>query len=89
MSYLIIDQVTKRYQQQPVLNNISLSLRQGEFATLLGQSGCGKSTLLRTIAGLVDIDEGAIHVDGKMLQIWNRVIGKLGWSFNHMPFFLT
>lgn len=88
MSYLIIDQVTKRYQQQTVLNKISLSLRQGEFATLLGQSGCGKSTLLRSIAGLVDIDEGAIHVDGKNItnmEPRNREIGMVFQSYALFP----
>jgi putative spermidine/putrescine transport system ATP-binding protein len=88
MSYLMIDQVTKRYQQQTVLNKISLSLRQGEFATLLGQSGCGKSTLLRSIAGLVDIDEGAIHVDGKNItnmEPRNREIGMVFQSYALFP----
>ncbi|WHY67367.1 ABC transporter ATP-binding protein [Neobacillus sp. SuZ13] len=65
MSYVTIDQVTKGYHQQVVLENISLTLKKGEFATLLGQSGCGKSTLLRSIAGLEDVDSGTIFIDGK------------------------
>lgn len=65
MSYVTIDQVTKKYDNQVVLNNISLTLQKGEFATLLGQSGCGKSTLLRSIAGLEEVDTGNILVDQK------------------------
>ncbi|WP_223589098.1 ABC transporter ATP-binding protein [Neobacillus bataviensis] len=65
MSYVTIDQVTKGYHHQVVLENISLTLKKGEFATLLGQSGCGKSTLLRSIAGLEDVDSGTIFIDGK------------------------
>ncbi|MGG1674891.1 ABC transporter ATP-binding protein [Neobacillus sp. NRS-1170] len=65
MSYVTIDQVTKGYHHQVVLENISLTLKKGEFATLLGQSGCGKSTLLRSIAGLEDVDSGSIFIDGK------------------------
>lgn len=65
MSYVTIDQVTKGYHHQVVLENISLTLKKGEFATLLGQSGCGKSTLLRSIAGLEDVDLGSIFIDGK------------------------
>lgn len=65
MSYVTIDQVTKKYDNQVVLNDISINLNKGEFATLLGQSGCGKSTLLRSIAGLEDVDVGRILIDGK------------------------
>ena len=50
---ITLDQVTKRYQSHPVVNDVSLEIRQGEFLVLLGPSGSGKSTLLRAIAGLV------------------------------------
>ncbi|MDR3314463.1 MAG: ABC transporter ATP-binding protein [Oscillospiraceae bacterium] len=49
----------------PVLNNINLEVRQGEFITIVGQSGCGKSTLLKMIAGLESITEGEILRNGK------------------------
>lgn len=45
---------------EPVLNNISFRVAQGEIVTLLGQSGCGKSTLLNIIGGFLQADEGKV-----------------------------
>jgi len=60
-----LDQVTKRYQDQPVVNDVSLDVGEGEFFVLLGPSGSGKSTLLRAIAGLTGIDHGRISLHGR------------------------
>jgi len=62
---IALDQVTKRYQDQPVVNDVSLEVGEGEFFVLLGPSGSGKSTLLRAIAGLTGIDHGRISLHGK------------------------
>ncbi len=59
-----LDQVTKRYQDHPVVNDVSLEVSEGEFFVLLGPSGSGKSTLLRAIAGLAPIDHGQIALHG-------------------------
>jgi ABC-type Fe3+/spermidine/putrescine transport system ATPase subunit len=48
---IALDQVTKRYQDQPVVNDVSIEVGEGEFFVLLGPSGSGKSTLLRAVAG--------------------------------------
>src|SRR5262249_24499698 len=49
------------------LRHIDLDIRRGEFVSVVGPSGCGKSTLLKCIAGITDISEGAIHVDGRQV----------------------
>lgn len=62
---ITLDQVTKRYQGAPVVNDVSLEVAEGEFFVLLGPSGSGKSTLLRAIAGLTGVDHGRIHLHGQ------------------------
>jgi sulfate transport system ATP-binding protein len=62
---ITLDQLTKRYQGLPVVNDVSLSVAEGEFFVLLGPSGSGKSTLLRAIAGLTGIDHGRIALHGR------------------------
>jgi sulfate/thiosulfate transport system ATP-binding protein len=61
---IALDQVTKRYQGSPVVNDVSLEVGEGEFYVLLGPSGSGKSTLLRAIAGLTGVDHGRIALHG-------------------------
>src|SRR5678816_2493747 len=61
---ITLDQVTKRYQGSPVVNDVSLEVGEGEFFVLLGPSGSGKSTLLRAIAGLTGVEHGRISLHG-------------------------
>ncbi len=60
MSLLQLHQISKLFANTPAINNISLSLDQGQILCLLGPSGCGKTTLLRLIAGLEMADAGTI-----------------------------
>jgi NitT/TauT family transport system ATP-binding protein len=63
--YVVLDHVSKSYgPNAPVLRNIDLSVRHGEFVSLVGPSGCGKSTILKLIAGLTDVSDGILQVDG-------------------------
>ena len=62
---ITLDQLTKRYQGVPVVNDVSLEIGDGEFFVLLGPSGSGKSTLLRAIAGLSGLDHGRIALHGR------------------------
>ncbi len=55
----------KSFDKTPVLNGISLNMREGEFVTLLGPSGCGKTTTLRIVAGLTEPDEGRVVLEGR------------------------
>ena len=65
MSYVSVTQLTKRFGENTVFEDIDFTIEQGEFVTLLGPSGCGKSTLLRSLAGLNPVDSGVIAVDGE------------------------
>ncbi len=89
MSYVHIQNVSKRFQDTQVLHNISLTIEKGELVTLLGPSGCGKSTLLRCIAGLNDIAEGGkIFVgdtDISQLPPKQREVGMVFQSYALFP----
>lgn len=65
MSFLALEGITRQWQGQGGVRDISLSLRQGAFLSILGPSGCGKSTLLRLIAGLEAPQAGRIVIDGR------------------------
>jgi putative spermidine/putrescine transport system ATP-binding protein len=60
--------VTKRFGESVALNGVSLSIRRGEFMTLLGPSGCGKTTLLNLAAGFFSPDAGEIGIDGEQVN---------------------
>lgn len=64
--YIIdVRNVHKNYKDKVVLDNINLSVKKGEFVTILGPSGCGKTTLLRLIAGFLPASSGEIRIAGK------------------------
>lgn len=62
--YVHIENVTKSYDGVVAVDNLSLSIYQGEFFSLLGGSGCGKTTLLRMLAGFETPTAGRIFIDG-------------------------
>lgn len=64
-SAIRVEGVCKNYGANPVLKNIHMEIKNGEFICLLGPSGCGKSTLLRLIAGLDKASCGKIYLKGK------------------------
>jgi len=65
--YLLIEDLYKRYGNKLVLDNIDLSVDQGELCTLVGPSGCGKSTLLRILVGEEQQSEGQVLLDGEVI----------------------
>jgi spermidine/putrescine transport system ATP-binding protein len=67
MSDLLVSlkEISKKYGENLVVDNISLEVKRNQFITLLGPSGCGKTTILRMIAGFEDITDGVISFEGK------------------------
>ena len=68
--------------ERRALRDVSLTLRDGDFATIVGSNGAGKSTLFHAIAGTYTVDEGAIELDGKDItfekeHVRSRSIGRL------------
>ena len=64
MPTIKLENLIKRYGDVQVLHGIDLEMADNEFTVLVGPSGCGKSTTLRMIAGLEDVSEGEIYIDG-------------------------
>jgi spermidine/putrescine transport system ATP-binding protein/putrescine transport system ATP-binding protein len=64
MTFLVLDQVSKAFGGNTVVDRVDLAIGQGEFFALLGPSGCGKTTLLRMIAGFETPGIGTIRIDG-------------------------
>jgi spermidine/putrescine ABC transporter ATP-binding subunit len=62
-----VARVRKSFDEVLVLDDLSLTVEQGEFVSLLGPSGCGKTTLLRMIAGFIEPDAGHIGISGKSM----------------------
>ena len=69
MASISLRSVQKAYgDHAPVIRDLDLEIGEHEFCVFLGPSGCGKSTLLRMIAGLEDITDGDLYIDGKMVN---------------------
>jgi putative spermidine/putrescine transport system ATP-binding protein len=80
--------VTKRFGKAIALNAVSLSIRRGEFMTLLGPSGCGKTTLLNLAAGFFSPDGGAIRIGGQAVNdvpTYQRQIGLMFQNYALFP----
>ena len=64
MAGLTLKDVRKAFGTVAVIHGVDLAIADGEFIVFVGPSGCGKSTLLRIIAGLEDVTDGEIAIDG-------------------------
>ncbi|MBA7576777.1 Oligosaccharides import ATP-binding protein MsmX [subsurface metagenome] len=90
---LRIERVNKSFGNLQVLEDLNLTIKEGEFLTLLGPSGSGKTTLLNIVAGFVTPDSGDIYIRGKRVnevEPRKRHLGMVfqSWAlFPHMDVF--
>src|SRR4030066_695834 len=68
MADIRVVNLTKKYGKIYALDNVSLTIHDQEYFSLLGPSGCGKTTLLRLIAGLIEPDSGEIYINGRRVD---------------------
>lgn len=74
MNKLEIKNLSIKFNNEPILNNINLYLNKGEIVSIIGESGCGKSTLFNLITGLKTTDKGEILLDDNILKNPNKEI---------------
>ena len=65
MGEIVFQNVCKSFGETKVIENLDLTIKDGEFTVLVGSSGCGKTTLLRMIAGIGPATSGEILIDGE------------------------
>lgn len=82
-----IEYLSKHFNGYDAVSNVSFSVNDGEFVTLLGPSGSGKSTILRLIAGLETPDAGIIEVNGEDVTRIPVQERKVGFVFQHYALF--
>jgi len=88
-----VQNVTKRYGNKTVLNDVSLKVHKGSLTSLIGPNGAGKSTLLSIMSRLIPADSGEVTIDGKALKAYgsNELAKKLSFlkQSNHVNLRLT
>ena len=78
---ICLENISKIFDSDSVLKNLSLKIEEGETTVLIGPSGCGKSTLIRIITGLIKAEEGKVLIDNSELNESNylNVRRKIGY----------
>jgi len=87
--YVVINNLTKTFGSTIAVNNVSVSIKKGEFFTFLGPSGCGKTTLLRCIAGYEIAEKGQLLIDGTDIRDIPANKRDIGFGFQNYALFPT
>lgn len=90
---IIIDRLTKKYNQRPVLKDLSLTIKSGEFICIVGPSGAGKTTLLHALIGALKPDSGRLSIFGQeitkmtrsQIQDYRRTVGIIFQDYKLLP----
>src|SRR6185295_3420813 len=93
-AWIELENVSKRYGRQAVLDGASVTVERGQFVAVMGRSGSGKSTLLRLIGGIEAADSGFVRVDDTDLTTLTETerarqrrhgLGFVSQSYNLIP----
>ena len=77
-----IKDLSKSFDDHPVLNHVDLTIKTGETMVIIGRSGCGKSVLLKHIIGLMKPEEGSVSIDGvDVTQLSGQSLDRLRMKF--------
>lgn len=87
MAFLEIDNLTKKFGDLTAVNDVSLSVEEGSFVTIVGPSGCGKTTVLRTISGLEQPTSGDIRLGGESITTLPPYRRNIGLVFQDYALF--
>lgn len=87
MVSLEVENLSKTYNKKTVLNNISFTVNDGEFLSILGPSGCGKTTLLKILIGIETLDTGKIIKNGKNISKLDPAKRNMGIVFQNYALF--
>ncbi len=88
MAEVILNKVNKKFGKVHIIKDVDLHIDHGEFVVFVGPSGCGKSTLLRLVAGLEDVTDGILTINGEVcndLPPPDRGIGMVFQSYALYP----
>lgn len=87
MAYLTLQDITKNFGTARAVDTFNLTVKKGEFISLLGGSGCGKTTTLRMIAGFETPDSGTIHIGGTEVERLPPQRRNVGFVFQNYALF--
>ena len=87
MSHLSLKNITKRYKKDTVVDDVTLTIDDGETLVLFGPSGAGKTVLLRIIAGVVDAEEGTVFIDHEDMSDVEAEYRGVGMAFQNFALF--
>jgi len=79
--------ITKRYGRIIANDHINLTIKDGEYVSIIGPSGCGKTTLIKIIAGIIKPDEGEVYINGKLVNDVPIEDRGIGYVFQNIALF--
>mgnify|MGYP001815207058 CR=1 FL=1 len=82
---VVVKNLTKKYDDLLVLNDISFSVKKGEFLVLVGPTGCGKTTFLNSLTKIIDINKGQILIDDEPVDPKKHDLAYILQEYSTMP----